>query len=59
MMKSLLAGAAIIALMTTTALADITLNRGSAADPESLDPHKTSTTYEADLLRDLFTGLMT
>lgn len=57
-MKSLLAGAALFALMATTALADITLNRGSAADPESLDPHKTSTTYEADLLRDLFTGLM-
>ncbi|MCX7345271.1 MAG: ABC transporter substrate-binding protein, partial [Alphaproteobacteria bacterium] len=33
------------------------LNRGNSADPESLDPHKTSTTYEANILRDLFTGL--
>jgi oligopeptide transport system substrate-binding protein len=58
-LKTLLAGAAIFTLMSTTAFAEVLLNRGSAADPESLDPHKTSTTYEADLLRDLFTGLMT
>lgn len=58
-LKTLLAGAAICALMSTAALAEVVLQRGSAADPESLDPHKTSTTYEADLLRDLFTGLMT
>jgi oligopeptide transport system substrate-binding protein len=58
-MKSLLAGAAIFTLMSTAALSEVVLQRGSAADPESLDPHKTSTTYEADLLRDLFTGLMT
>ena len=57
--KTILFGAAFAALMSTTALADVVLNRGSAADPESLDPHKTSTTYEADILRDLFTGLMT
>jgi oligopeptide transport system substrate-binding protein len=56
--KPMLVGAAIFTLMATTALADVVLNRGAAADPESLDPHKTSTTYEADLLRDLFTGLM-
>src|SRR5690606_38442822 len=31
---------------------------GSAAEPESLDPHKTSTIYEADILRDLFQGLV-
>jgi oligopeptide transport system substrate-binding protein len=57
-MKKFLAGAAIFALMSTAAFAEVILQRGSAADPESLDPHKTSTTYEADLLRDLFTGLM-
>lgn len=56
--RNFLAGAAVFALMSTTAFADVTLNRGSAADPESLDPHKTSTVYEADLLRDMFTGLM-
>ena len=57
-LKMLGAGVAIFALMSTAAFAETVLNRGSAADPESLDPHKTSTTYEADLLRDLFAGLM-
>jgi oligopeptide transport system substrate-binding protein len=33
-------------------------NRGNSADPESLDPHKTSTVYEAHILRDLFEGLV-
>ena len=56
--KSFATGVALFALMSTAAFAEVVLNRGSAADPESLDPHKTSTTYEADLLRDLFTGLM-
>lgn len=41
------------------AWAEMVYNRGSAADPESLDPHKTSTVYEADILRDLFLGLTT
>ncbi len=40
------------------ALAEIVYNRGAAADPETLDPHKTSTTYEADIMRDLFEGLV-
>ena len=57
-LKMLGAGVAIFTLMSTAAFAEVVLNRGSAADPESLDPHKTSTTYEADLLRDLFAGLM-
>ena len=33
-------------------------NRGANGDPQSLDPHKTSTVEEANLLRDLFTGLV-
>ncbi len=57
-LKSILLGAALSALISTAALGEVLLNRGSAADPESLDPHKTATTYEADILRDLFTGLM-
>lgn len=56
--RTLVAGVALAALMSSAAFAEVVLNRGSAADPESLDPHKTSTTYEADILRDLFTGLM-
>ncbi|MIL09137.1 peptide ABC transporter substrate-binding protein, partial [Salmonella enterica subsp. enterica] len=42
----------------TQAFAEVTYNRGSSADPESLDPHKTSTVYEADIMRDLFMGLV-
>ena len=42
----------------TPAFAEIVYNRGSAAEPESLDPHKTSTVYEAHVLRDLFQGLV-
>jgi oligopeptide transport system substrate-binding protein len=40
------------------AQAEVIYNRGSAAEPESLDPHKTSTIYEANVLRDLFQGLV-
>jgi len=45
-------------VVLTPAFAEVVYNRGSAADPESLDPHKTSTTYEADILRDMFMGLV-
>ena len=38
----------------TPAFAEVVYNRGSAAEPESVDPHKTSTVYEANILRDLF-----
>ncbi|MGF7007460.1 peptide ABC transporter substrate-binding protein [Aminobacter sp. BE322] len=40
------------------AFAEVVYNRGNSADPESLDPHKTSTVYEAHILRDLFLGLV-
>ncbi len=33
-------------------------HRGNSADPETLDVHKTSTVYEAHVLRDLFEGLV-
>ena len=33
-------------------------NRGNTSEPESLDPHKTSTVSEAHILRDLFEGLV-
>ena len=42
----------------TPAFAEVVYNRGNSADPESLDPHKTSTVYEAHILRDLFEGLV-
>jgi len=55
--KSWLAGTTMLAMTATGAFAETVLNRGNSADPESLDPHKTSTVYEANILRDLFTGL--
>ena len=51
----LLAGGAFVA----PAMSETVYNRGNSADPESLDPHKTSTVYEAHILRDLFLGLVT
>src|SRR5262245_13642071 len=42
----------------TPAFAEVIYNRGNSADPESLDPHKTSTTYEAHIMRDLYEGLV-
>lgn len=42
----------------TPAFAEVVYNRGTSAEPESLDPHKTSTVYEAEVLRDLFQGLV-
>ena len=56
-LKSLLAASAITLVGYSAAYADSVYNRGNSADPESLDPHKTSTVYEANILRDLFSGL--
>ena len=54
----LAAGVALAGLITGAAFAETVWNRGNSADPESLDPHKTSTVYEAHILRDLFEGLV-
>lgn len=54
----LVAGAAVAALVATTAMAETVYHRGNTADPETLDHHKTSTTYEAHILRDLYEGLV-
>jgi oligopeptide transport system substrate-binding protein len=45
-------------VLSAPAYAEVVYNRGSAAEPESVDPHKTSTVYEAHVLRDLFEGLV-
>lgn len=57
--KSWLVGTTMLVMTATGAFAEVVFNRGNSADPESLDPHKTSTVYEADILRDLFLGLTT
>ncbi|KZK86313.1 Periplasmic oligopeptide-binding protein precursor [Pseudovibrio sp. Ad46] len=50
--------AALIAATSLSATAETVYNRGNSADPETLDQHKTSTTYEAHILRDLYEGLV-
>ena len=57
-LKSWATGCTMLAMTATGAFAEVVFNRGNSADPESLDPHKTSTVYEAHILRDLFMGLM-
>ncbi len=39
--------------------AETVLRRGEAGDPSTFDPQKTSTVIEADVLYDLFEGLLT
>src|SRR3990170_6704850 len=56
--KSWLIGTTMLVMSATGAFAEVVYNRGNSADPESLDPHKTSTVYEAHILRDLFQGLV-
>jgi oligopeptide transport system substrate-binding protein len=63
LLKAILLGAGLLtaslpALMSTSAVAQVVYNRGNSADPESLDPHKSSTVYEANIIRDLFEGLV-
>jgi oligopeptide transport system substrate-binding protein len=52
-----LAAAASMAL-TSFAAAQMVYHRGNDADPETLDPNKTSTVYEDHILRDMLEGLM-
>jgi oligopeptide transport system substrate-binding protein len=40
------------------AAGEMVYHRGNSADPETLDQHKTSTVYEAHILRDLYEGLV-
>lgn len=47
-----------VMLLAISAAGAATLERGNDADPETLDPHKTSTVAEAHILRDLFEGLV-
>ncbi len=55
---TLFVAAAMVAATTGAALAEMVYHRGNSADPETLDQHKTSTVYEANILRDLYEGLV-
>ncbi len=54
------ASAAALAVMMSASLAsaEVVYHRGNTGDPETLDHHKTSTVYEAHILRDLYEGLV-
>ncbi|GAB4069841.1 peptide ABC transporter substrate-binding protein [Ancylobacter sonchi] len=56
--RSLLIATLMLGAAALPAAAESVYNRGNSADPESLDPHKTSTIYEAHILRDLYEGLV-
>ena len=49
---------ALLVALSAPAIAQSVYVRGNTADPETLDQHKTSTTYEANVLRDLYEGLV-
>ncbi|WP_144766491.1 peptide ABC transporter substrate-binding protein [Methylobacterium dankookense] len=54
-----LLGAAASAALPARAAGASLYRRGNDADPETLDPHRSSTVAEAHILRDLFEGLLT
>ena len=54
-----LKAAALLAARPARAADAALYRRGNDADPETLDPHRSSTVAEAHLLRDLFEGLLT
>ncbi len=56
--KSWLVGTTMLVMTASGACADGVWNRGANGDVQSLDPHKTSTVEEANIIRDLFMGLV-
>ena len=48
-----------LGLGLSAASAQMVYNRGNPGDPETLDPQKTSTVVESDVLLDMFEGLVT
>ena len=55
-------GASLLALdwpLSARAAQPVVLRRSNGAEPDSLDPHKTSGTWEANIIGDMLIGLMT
>ncbi len=48
----------IVAGTALAAQGQVVLHRGNTGEPETLDQHRTSTTYEAHILHDLYEGLV-
>ena len=51
-------GITLAGTLASLASAEMIYHRGNTAEPDTLDPSKASTTYEANILRDLFEGLV-
>lgn len=49
----------LLAVMGAAYAAPVVLNRGNIAEPGTLDPQKYNLDYEAEILRDVFMGLVT
>ena len=62
-MQRLLSGTilatAMVVAPVVAATAQVTFHRGHPGEPETLDQHQTSTVYEANILWDLYEGLVT
>jgi len=60
--NSFLAGTALASALVlggvAAAQAQVVFHRGNTGEPETLDQHRTSTTYEAHILHDLYEGLV-
>ncbi|WP_457104281.1 peptide ABC transporter substrate-binding protein [Methylobacterium sp. P5_C11] len=57
--RAWLVGAAAVSAVGPAHAAELLYRRGNDADPETLDPHRSSTVAEAHILRDLCDGLLT
>ncbi len=57
--RVLACAATLLLASTALASAQTVLNRGNDTDPATLDHHRTSTVSEANILRDLYEGLVT
>ena len=55
---TLIAAFTLWAAAAAPAGAEMVYHRGNTGEPETLDQHKTSTIYEANILRDLYEGLV-
>ena len=58
MAKPIIFAAIAILTLTVSAAAEVIYNRGNDGDPETLDPHKTSSVAESHILRDLLESLV-
>ena len=57
-LRSFALAASVLLATSSLVAAEMVYHRGNTAEPETLDQHLTSTTYESNILRDLYEGLV-